>query len=144
MITISQIEDEITDSRDIIELYEDMLDDLNSIVIEHPSNSEDTCKDIINLKELDLDADFKSELTFLIEIIEGFENYGEWDGGCSVIPEDLFEDYTKELIDECYGIPDTSAWPMNHMNMDCAAAADELRIDYCEENTSRGTFLMRA
>lgn len=62
------------------------------------------------------------------------------------IREDAFEDYIKDLIDECYEMPkemESGQWPYRHITIDYAAAADEARQDYYEVDFDGVTYLCR-
>jgi hypothetical protein len=81
-----------------------------------------------------------------------------WTYGAEFIPTEDFTDYTRELIEDCYGFPprgpanprtygaygateavDMNIWPWRHLSFDYKAAAEELTADYTEVTFSNGT-----
>lgn len=62
------------------------------------------------------------------------------------IREDGFENYIRDLIDECYEMPKemkSGQWPYRHITIDYEAAADEARCDYYEVDFDGVTYLCR-
>lgn len=110
-------------------------------------------RDIIDeLEALDTDDDEGAEHAAIIEkILDELRGYGgdhQWQGDwfpCELIEEDYFQEYCKDLAEDCGLIQADAAWPMRHI--DWEAAADEARIDYSEieiqHNGSTFTYLYR-
>ena len=65
-----------------------------------------------------------------------------------LICEDCFLEYTKQLVDDCYGDVkkqlDNPPWPWRHMTMDWEVCADELKSDYVEIDFDGVTYYMRS
>ncbi len=100
----------IFDTRDLIEWIED------------EDNHDD--EDYASLKE------FHDELTgYAPDFI-----YGE-----TVIPDSDFEDYARELAEDCYDIP--HSWP--HRCIDWEQAAKELQMDYSAIEYNGTTYWVR-
>ncbi len=86
-----------------------------------------------------------------LQALETLQSEGEaspdWQYGETFIRESYFTAYIKELIGECYPMPegfDSSAWPFRHMTFDYEAAADEAKADYIECDFDGVTYLIRA
>lgn len=69
------------------------------------------------------------------------ESDSEWEWGATLIHEDYFEDYARELADELGFIDREASWPMRHI--DWEAAANELATDYREVEFDGATYLVR-
>lgn len=153
--------DDIIDSRDIISRYEELNDELegleqsiidavedcNAFVKENglTDYSEDEIKSLQKLQEevdnakdafVAFDQSFdKDELDTLTEVISQGENSPDWSYGETLIHENYFIDYIKDLIDDCYDMPKEfkeGKWPFNHLEMDWEGAAEEAKQDYME------------
>ena len=66
-----------------------------------------------------------------------------------LVREDCFLEYTKQLVDDCYGdvakqLDNQHSWPWRHMTMDWEACADELKGDYVEIDFDGVTYYMRS
>jgi hypothetical protein len=72
----------------------------------------------------------KDELDTLREVVD---QLGYIPSQETLIHEDYFTEYIKNLIDDCYDFPSEftdGKWPYNHMEMDWDGAADEAKADY--------------
>lgn len=124
----------VIDSRDIIE----RLNELEAF------DSDDHEPPTITNEE-------KEELSVLKAFAEEVEGYCvDFIHGESLIAEDYFVQYTKELVADCYELPkdmESGVWPYNNLKMDWEGAAEDLKVDYTEtELTWDGvtiTFLYR-
>ena len=85
-------------------------------------------------------ADYAAELKALEEFID--EGTSEFRHGETLIREDHFEDYARELAEDCGDIEKGDRWP--YTCLDWAKAADELRHDYAEAEFLGHTYLFRA
>lgn len=100
--------DEVFDSREVIDRIDELTDARDSGVDWAPEDQE----------ELDKLEAFASEA----------EGYGDWEYGETFIRDDYFEDYARELAEDCGMVDPNAGWPNNHI--DWEAAADELKADY--------------
>lgn len=66
----------------------------------------------------------------------------EWRHGETLIPEDAFEDYARDLADDLGSIPKDAGWPCTCI--DWEQAADELRQDYSSAEYQGTTYLFRS
>lgn len=71
----------------------------------------------------------------------------DWQYGEQLINEEYFTRYIKELIEDCYQMPEelhSGGWPWSHMTLDYEAAAEEAKHDYTEVAYFGQAFLIRA
>jgi cell fate (sporulation/competence/biofilm development) regulator YmcA (YheA/YmcA/DUF963 family) len=92
------------------------------------------------LKEFE--NDYGEELAALKSIADECEDYGDWSYGETLIREDYFEDYARELAEDIGAIPKDSKWPCTCI--DWEAAAEELKVDYTSVDFNGVTYYMRA
>lgn len=65
--------------------------------------------------------------------IAGFEGYGDFEHGESIISEDYFVEYTKQTIIDCgYISKDMPSFISD--NIDWEGVAEDLKVDYMEHN----------
>ena len=102
MREINNAED-MLDSRDIVEYYESIIDDM--------------------------DAD-DEEIFALGELIEQGQTLIDWDNGVTLIRDNYFVEYAKQYADDVGAVDfsATAAWPFDHI--DWESAADDLQFDY--------------
>ena len=116
--------EDVIDSRDIIERYDELA------VLETLTDDE------------------LAEKTALEKLRAEGESSPDWDYGEQLIRESYFEDYIEQLIDDCY--PEvskalaSSEWPMRHLKLDIEDAAQEAKVDYFEVEFNGSTYLIRA
>jgi hypothetical protein len=97
--------------------------------------------------QYELDSDEAAELKILEALAAECEGYGDWVRGTTLINEDGFTEYIKELIDSSYDMPSelcSGEWPYRHLTMDYEAAAEEAKYDYTEVDFDGQVFLIRA
>jgi hypothetical protein len=87
-----------------------------------------------------LNEDEQLDLAELQAMRDGIE---DWQFGETLIPEDEFIDYVRQLAEDVGDInsEQSSRWPYNHI--DWPAAADDLREDYTEYTYGGVTYLAR-
>ncbi len=83
-----------------------------------------------------LDEDEIEEL----KILEESEN--DWPSDETMIREDKFEDYARDLAEDIGAMKDSDSWP--YTCIDWEKAADELRVDYSEIEIDGYTYLYRS
>lgn len=156
--------DDVIDSRDIITLQEEMSDELDTLkeVLEtreddylcyktdggdDPTIIEDMIEAINDAKS-DLDNFEMDDFNTLNELVSEGESSHDWSYGETLIHESYFEDYIKDMINECWEMPkeiDSGKWPWRHMEMNWANAAEEAKnSDYFEINVGGETYYIRA
>ena len=137
------------DSRDLQERKEELQEQvLESFLetFEHYAEQTETFEDI-QWDEEELDSwklDWQDEIneTTCIDDLEDEVSSSEWDFGIYFIPEDEFEDYCKEFLEECGDIPRELPFCIEN-NIDWGGVADDLRIDYSEVEFQGTTYLFR-
>lgn len=109
MATLDNIDHRgIIDSRDIIARIEEIETEIIPPMTAH------------------IDAETNAELDGLRAIAE--EGIPDWQYGATLIREDSFEDYARELAEDIGAIDRDASWPLSYI--DWTAAADALKMDY--------------
>ena len=91
-------------------------------------------RDILErIEELENDSDLleyeQEELKILIALSKKGQEYApDWEYGSTLIRDTYFEEYAKELAEDCGMLEKEYRWPANHIDWD--AAAEELQMDY--------------
>jgi CHAD domain-containing protein len=92
-------------------------------------DSRDVLSRISELEErADLDSEEQVELDALHKLAEKGEGVEDWEDGATLIRDDVFTDYAKDLAEDLGGVPTTHTWP--HYCTDWGWAARELKHDY--------------
>lgn len=108
-------------------------------------------RDIVDrYNEIVGNPEFLDEATSLKKVIRQGENSSDWDHGETMIHENYFVEYAKDLIDDCY--PEIrkiqsqqgNRWPYRHIKIDYDAAAEELKQDYTCIDFDGETYFVRA
>jgi hypothetical protein len=121
---ISNSED-IIDSRDVIARIEELGSELEEGSIDDPS-----------------DADLKEELASLKNLAEQCEGVSDWTYGESLIRDDYFEEYARELAEDIDAIQSDQGWP--NYCIDWTFAAEELQMDYTPVDFDGVTYWIRS
>lgn len=108
-------------------------------------DSRDIIKRIAELEDIaviDREEDEQEELDTLYDLQKECENVtSEWNHGATLIREDYFEDYAKQLADDLGLINADAGWPNSFINW--KAAADALKQDYSEVDYDGVTYFIR-
>ena len=143
-------EEDVIDSRDIIERIAYLEGELEDYRSEHKLPSFDwtdvwcgseydewdkkhTRKTMEKVIEKYNAWEFVEEYRALKALEQECEGYGDWEYGETLIRETYFTEYIEQLIDECYDLPKefhNGAWPYRHFTLDYEAAAYEAKDDY--------------
>ena len=143
--TISN-QDDVIDSRDVIERIEELQSTLESYHDDQETTLsfefalQDTANFPDNVEEFE-------ELRHLLALQSEAESSPDWIHGECLIREDHFTDYIEQLIDDCCELPEefkSGEWPWRHMTIDFEAAANEAKADYIEADFDGVTYLIRA
>ena len=104
----------------------------------------DTRDLIARLEELRGDEDLNDEEREELAALEAVEDAGiaDWLYGETLIREDSFTDYARELAEDIGAIDPNAQWPLSHIDWD--AAADALKEDYTEVTLDGSTYYVRA
>lgn len=144
----------IIDSRDIIARIEELeslslaqseaLEALGLVSDGEESNRRNTqeAQDELDAANEAFGEDEKKELASLKAFAAELENYGDWKHGETLIRDDYFEDYAKELAHDIGALSKDCAWPASCI--DWEQAAYELQQDYTSADFDGITYWMRA
>ena len=151
---------ECFDSRDLIARLEELLNDRSALEDELEDRQEahaatvkagDSAAALAAGEEVqkaaddinEWDDDNLDELEVLREANEQGENYvPDWTYGETIIDEQHFEAYARELAYDIGALRGNEQWPHNHI--DWEAAASELLNDYTEIDIGDRTYLVRS
>lgn len=132
---MTNLYDDVIDSRDIIERIEE-LESTQTDLVERLSNGEISESD---MKAFD-DEEGK-ELDMLRELAEEAEQYSrDWEYGETLIHEDYFVEYCMEMLKDCGELPTNIPW---YVVIDEEATAENLKSDYVELNLDGQIYYMR-
>lgn len=141
MTTISNTDD-VIDSRDVIERIEelegerqDLQDEFETAVDNELQNTDPEQRETLNTvrndayKALtDWDEENKAELNALKALVEEAEGYSEdWRHGAALVRDSYFEDYARELLEDCGDLPRDLP---HYIEIDWEATARNIRMDY--------------
>lgn len=165
MPDLSHSNHDVIDSRDVIERLNELqeeLDDLEQIVTdaqealddwsepEHPDQFDDfkyqELSDAVIEAELKV-SEWKESYSEEYEALKALDEDGssccpDWRHGESLISDDYFETYARELAHDIGSVDNSQTWPQNHI--DWEAAAEALKQDYNEVDFMGTTFLYRS
>ena len=165
MPNIPTNQDEVIDSRDIIERIDDLQSQRQAL--QEDLEAAEACvhhhhNDLIPANYLDYpegrelarcqrecaewDSENLEELQSLEKLQSEAESSADWIYGETLISEDYFTQYIEELIGDCYQVPKemtSGEWPWRHMSIDYDAAAEEAKQDYMEVDFDGRTYLIR-
>ena len=127
------------------ELKEFLVDDFNLIfekeiedfdeLIEIVDNSED--EDVQEWKE-----DNSDDFDHIEEIDYIEDNVSEFSFGATLIEDDEFEDYCRDLVNDCYDLGNVPGFIKDNINW--SGIASDLSVDYSEVNYQGESYLVRA
>ena len=129
------------DEFDEIDGSEDVIDSRDIIArIAHLASRVDDPEEIEVWGELNESE--KGELAALRELAKEASACSEdWWHGVTLINDDYFEDYARELARDIGAISDDAGWPATCI--DWKKAADELKVDYTSVEYDGYTFWLR-
>lgn len=113
-------QDDVMDSRDVIERIEEL-----------EAEGEEGLEELAPLKKL----------------AEQCEGVPDWKYGEALIRRSYFVEYIEDLIKDCYDMPkelQSGQWPWRHVTVDYAAAAKEAEVDYIEVDFDGVEYLIRS
>lgn len=135
---------DIMDSRDMIEQLEEWQNEWESLVVDvdEAENDEDKAKAQAALDEWN--ADYGDDYKALKEFCEEAEGYAsDWKYGETVIRDSYFTDYAEELCKDIGDMPKELPWYIaNHIDWD--GVADELKADYTSIDYDGVTYWVRS
>lgn len=131
---------EVIDSRDVIERIEELTDLRTAWQEDH--NLADYAGDSLEEWAEWNESEDGEELQALEKLAEEAEGYAEdWKYGETLIRDSHFEDYARQLAEDCGMVPDGLKWPLSCI--DWEEAADELKMDYTSIDYDGVTYWIR-
>lgn len=130
---------DIIDSRGIIERIEELYAEWDeSTGVDHAEYAIPNDGDDWRVGLSDDDAD---ELRDLLNLQDEAEGSPDWHHGETLIHDDYFEEYARQLADDLGMVPDDAGWPTMHI--DWEAAANDLKMDYFSVEYAGETYWIR-
>jgi hypothetical protein len=118
--------DEIIDSRDVIARIEELEEEQTRLEdAEDGPFPEDDAQELAALKALANQGGY----------------IGDWKYGATLINDDYFEEYARELAEDIGAISDDAKWPATCI--DWGKAANELKMDYTSIDFAGSTYWVR-
>jgi hypothetical protein len=124
----------ILDTRDLekrideLEALQDAIKDAHDAVMCSDSDTREDAKSELHACQQALDDEQEWE-TELEELQSARDEIGEWIHGETMIPRDKWEDYCRELVEDCGYLPkDLPGFIENNINW--SGVADDLEADY--------------
>ena len=127
------------DTRELQERLEELEEMRESYIRDNSQNheSEEESEEEFTRLSIEWSKDNVEEAEELEELISLRDEIGsEWKHGVTLIPEDDFEEYAKQLAEDLGMINESASWPNNCI--DWERAARELQMDY-SSTTFQGT-----
>lgn len=128
---------DIIDSRDLLKELRDLLEDSTYDYEDDPSDTD---------AWLALDSDDKERVEALRDVLGALPEStvdslhgNSW--GCTLVSEDSFTDYARELAEEVGAVSGDGQWPLSFI--DWEAAADALKQDYTTVELDGTTYYAR-
>lgn len=121
-------------------MYEPNIPTANDEIID----SRDVIFWIARLEEtevIDREPEDQEALDALYALQEEAEGSPDWQYGETLIRDDYFEDYARELAEDIGAVNPDAAWPLSFI--DWEAAADALRSDYFSVTFEGETYWIR-
>lgn len=118
MATISNTDD-VIDSRDVIERIEELEAERDSY------NEQPDCDDVAWEMKNPEDAEELEALKAFAEEAEGYAP--DWRYGAALVRDSYFEDYARELLEDCGDIPRNLP---HYIEIDWEATARNIQVDY--------------
>jgi len=142
--TIPRNTDGVIDSRDVIariaelEAEQERIAENRAIVLSGEANSDR----VTAFSDLEMDETEAAELVALRALQDEAEGYTpDWKYGTTLIRDDYFESYARDLAEDIGAIDRNAAWPLSYI--DWPAAADALKQDYTSVDFDGVTYWVR-
>lgn len=134
--------DDIIDSRDIIERISELENDLGLPHAETEIESFNAWLKLQADNDESLHQDNARELLSLLKLQEQCEDYAEdWKYGVSLIRDSYFKEYARQLAEDIGDIKGNERWPFNCIDWD--EAAEQLQMDYTSVDFDGVTYWIR-
>lgn len=148
--------DDVIDSRDIIERLEELQDERQSLIdaVEeaHDARNDYEGDDSESIAALDSEITYHNdalqdwdgengeELKALTALEADASSADDWTYGATLIRDDYFTEYVKEMLEDCGDLPRDLP---SYIEIDWAATADNIRQDYFSVDFDGVTYWVR-
>lgn len=135
-----ELKDLKEDHRRDYEEYEEELAEWEKEELDERADNPPSTDDYLNILTDDSLVAVENNLTEMEKVIDdvGEDTLREE----SLIAEDCFEEYARQLAEDLGAIDRKAVWPLNHI--DWAGAAEELKSDYIEVKYQGWPYLIRS
>jgi hypothetical protein len=141
---------DVIDSRDVIARIEYLegeraaiTDELDELRDDEVTNHVSEIAELETRLEAWDGSEEGNELKALQSLAEEASGYAaDWNHGEALIRDSYFEEYARDLADDCGMIPKDNAWPLCHI--DWEAAAEALKADYMSVDFDGVDYWIRA
>ncbi len=122
---------DVIDSRDIIERLEDLENDLQGYYEEYTENGgELSFEDWLSDEDIEDYQDEKHEFNVLTALTDDAEGYSpDWQYGSQLIRDSYFAEYAEELCKDTGDIPKDLPWYIEK-HIDWEGVSKEIQMDY--------------
>lgn len=138
---LQDILDDVVDLRDVIERFEELESEHDDLEAECADSEEDGTKALNDWIE-ENNEEFQA-ITDLLDNLKGYGGDEQWRGDwypVTLISEDYFTDYCKDLVQDIGDLPNGIP---SYIEIDWDATAKNLRVDYSEVEINGNTYLYR-
>lgn len=129
--------DNVIDSRDVIEEFDTLTEELEAIEEQIDEAEGDEIAFFEKKKEEFLEENDYEEFKALIEECEG---YSDWKYEKTLVNSNYWEDYVKEMLEDCGTIPKDLPW---YVVIDWSKTANYVADDYAAVDMGGNTFYIR-
>lgn len=129
--------EDLIDTRDLDDWLDELRDEVSDLR-RRDDERDPRAGGLSDEERTELEA--KQEIVDVLEEIES--EVSEWRHGETLINENYFTDYARQLADDLGAIPSDAKWPLTCI--DWEQATDELRRDYTSIEIDGTTFYFRA
>lgn len=137
---------EVIDSRDVIERIGDLESDLEDLYDEYAEATPNHAafETWLRAAAIDRECDYQDDAIELMELqafAQSAQNYSpDWEYGSTLIREDYFVEYCKELLADIGDIPREIP---DYIVIDWEATSENLKVDYTEVDFGGVTYYVR-
>jgi hypothetical protein len=141
----------VFDSRDLIQYRDEIAEDIVNLYNDYMTEIDEDWEDLDDIDEVNLDeADFVEANEDEVEEYIAIRNFcddisrdcSDFEWGTSIIHEDYFEDYCRELVEDIGDLPKNLPTYIEN-NIDWSGVADDLKVDYSEAEYNGDTYYFR-
>lgn len=132
--------EDVIDSRDIQEKIDELEGEFNGLLKDYEDAGDEDEQDEAEENLENWMDEYANEYAGLL-LFKELGDTSEWQYGETFIKEDYFEDYARQLAEDCGMLKDCGLWPLNCI--DWERATRELKYDYSELTIDGETYYFR-